>query len=928
MPTTKELAELLLESAPEHEGWSVVESPNSAGCYEELLRWASECSIQAWMSDAHIRRPQLGLVLLWLESEVARRHGGEGTLWPILANQDIVPWNAWVHGELFQGAGHATQKHRDLLRGAAHHYSLRHTFEEEEGMNWYRLIYLQFGFTHDDAVQRLAPWLSGQILPVSVQRLLEAGDSGAQAFQAVWRSLRMFRLGNLNKATLDGRLKSNPWVLPEWRNDLVKAAERSSAQVLEVADLETAELKFFTAPRLIVPEQGQPYFVTSLCNLDELALEAPGYELKVGDQVLARLFRQDDGSYSSDAPESIVLPTKPTMAISLVGDNSRIAEHDEAVLWDPMEEVAVYSQRTGAQIQPGVRLRAGTGVYLIAAEDVSLKPSSEESINLGLGYGLHRIAPGWSGQLEALLDGEVIWTSNSAPATESVGPAGVSARFTATLDLRAGGGVTSKAPWALPILVRIPQGWNFKRLRWRRGDGQRVELSEIPSHLTLTETDAVRPVVLRVRISNGSRSQTDVLRVPVPFVAALKWNKERKPFHHIPGRKLMLGEAQQFTWSFSLPAENGEPRDPRTCSFAEGNLLHGRLKARPATLPDLSGYGAPLHVVSDPYWPNSSIMEVAPCVLDGGVIGSVVWNPQEGGFHIKSTFTEIGDDHQLSVWLSSTDGDARIEHLPHAELLPRDDGWFWPVSQPGQLHAVALTFRGARLGSWFDFRWSNCLSEKLPGSIPETAAMLRAWKAPFLQEEGGNFERIVAWFEEHWLKILPIWITQAKVTGPDGVPWPMPRATVGWMAVVSEFLLACLPSPDDESTEELVRVVAPGMGGANAIGSAVWKMADVCPILAARVARIYLNEFVKTAERNLFFQQFLAIPELATTDARAEEVARMHGNRDGFWLETTVPTLQTIEQTGLKALPYAYRFLSKSMDYRLFALGRWLREIR
>jgi len=927
MPTTTELAELLLESAPEHAGWSVVESPNSAGCYEELLRWASECSIQTWVSDARIRRPQLGLVLLWLESEVARRHGGEGTLWPVLANQDIVPWNAWVHGELFLGAGHATQNHRALLRGAAHHYSLRHTFEDD-GQNWYRLIYLQFGFTHDDAVQRLAPWLSGQILPVSVQRLMEASDSGAQAFQEVWRSLRMFRLGNLNKATLDARLKSNPWVLPEWCNDLVEAAKRSSAQVLEVADLEAAELKFFTTPRLIVPEQGQPYFVTSLCNLDILTLEAPGYELKAGDQVLARLIRQEDGSFFSDAPEAIVLPTMPTVALSLVGDDGRIAEHDEAMLWDPIEEVSVYSQRTGVLIQPGIRLRAGTGVFLVAAEDVSLKPAPEESVDLGLGYGLHRIAPGWSGHLEALLDGEVIWTSNSAPVTEAVGPAGVSARFTGTLDLRAGGGITSKAPWALPIQIRIPQGWQFMRLRWRRGDGLRVELSELPTHLTLTETDAVRPVVLRVRISNGLRSQTDVLRVPVPFVAALKWNKKGKPFHHVPGRKLMLGEAQQLTWSFSLPAENGEPRDPRICSFAEGHLLHGRLKARPATLPDLAGYGAPLRVVSNPYWPDSSVMEVAPCVLDGGVIGSVVWQPEESGFHIKSTFTELGDDHRLSVWHSQTDTDSRVEHLLIENLLPRDDGWFWPVGERGHLYAVALSFRGARLGSWFDFRWSHSLSETLPGSIPETAAMLRAWKAPFLQEEGANFERVAAWFEEHWVKILPIWTTQAKVVGPDGVTWPMPRASVGWIAVVSEFLLSRLPTPDDETAKELVESLAPGMGGANAIGSAVWKLAEVCPILAARVARIYLKQFVKPAERLLFFQQFLAIPELSITDERAEEIARKHGNRDGYWLETTVPSLRAIEQNGIAAIPYAYRLLSKTTDYRLFALGRWLREIR
>jgi hypothetical protein len=145
---------------------------------------------------------------------------------------------------------------------------------------------------------------------------------------------------------------------------------------------------------------------------------------------------------------------------------------------------------------------------------------------------------------------------------------------------------------------------------------------------------------------------------------------------------------------------------------------------------------------------------------------------------------------------------------------------------------------------------------------------------------------------------------------------------------VSEFLFARLPVPNDKTANELVESLVPGMRGANAIGSAVWKLAEVCPILAARVARIYLKQFVTTAERLLFFQQFLAIPELSITDERAEEIARKHGNRDGFWLETTVPTLRAIEKNGIAAIPYAYRLLSKTMDYRLFALGRWLREIR
>lgn len=929
MPSTAELAEILHKSAPEHEGWSLVESPNSADRYEELQQWAAGMTYQTWSGDLHLRGRQLGLVLLWLESEAARRHGGEGTLWPILSNRTLVPWASRVHSELFTGAGHATQTHRDLLRKAAKDFALRHTFQEEEGQHWYRLIYLQFGFTHDDAVQRLAPWLSGQILPISVQKLLEANDSGAQAFQQVWRSLRMFRLGNLNQAALEARLKNNPWVLPEWCNDLVAAAKKSSAQVLEVADLEAAELRFFTAPKLSWSESGQPFFTTNLCNLDELQLESADYHLKAGDHVLARLIRQPDRGYHSDAAETIALPIEPTVALSLVGDDGQIAAHDEAVLWNPMEEITLYSIRSGAMIQPGERLRAGAEIFLIASGDVAIRPTPASSIDLGLGYRLHRIAAGWNGQLEAILDDDVIWTSTVGAPAPPKGAAVVSAHFTQTLDLTANQWNKAIPPWSLPIQFRIPDGWNFTRLRWRRADGQLVELSEMPSHLTLTELDAVRTVVLRVRIASGLNRRTEVLRVPVPFVAAIRWTAEGNAHHHPPFRKLLLGEARRQTWSFSLPAGNAGPRDPRLCSFVEGRMLHGRLKTRPSTLPDLAGYGAPLRVLEDPYVNPTPVLEITPCVLDDGVIGAVTWLPEKNGFHIKSRFTTLGEDHRILVWHSAAKDKSVVKEIPCEELTAKDDGWFWQCDQNSRLHGVALEFRATRLGSWFDpHTWSDAAVNASLGEPCRTAAMLRAWKAPLLQNEGNHFKNIVAWLSANWVEVLPVWLAVSPQTGPDGIPWQMPQMNIHWQATVNELVTASLPIPDEQSASEIVEALVPNATGANALGSALWMLADVCPILAARVSRIYLREFMKPAERQMFFNLMLACSDLSVSDERADEIGRIHGNRDGFWLQSTVPKLAALEKPTGVEIPRAYRLLSKSKDYRLYALGRWLREIR
>ncbi len=927
--TTRALAESLLESAPDHQGWSIVESPNSVGRLHELVAWASQMTCQTWRIDFAIRRYQLGLVLLWLHSEVTRRHGGETSLWPTLSNPVLVPWSGPVRAELFVDH-HPTQSHRELLRLAAFHYSLRHTFEEEEANNWFRLVYLQFGFTREDALQRLAPWLSGQIAPISVQKLLQANDSGAIAFQKIWRSLRMFRLGNLSETALKSQLSTSPWVLPDWSADLISAARRSGAPVLEVADIDASEVRFFTPPQISVGQAGTASFTIHLCNLTELGLHAPDYRLMAGDQLLASLIRQPDGSYYNDAPDGVRLPFSPAVALSLGDPDGEVAAHEEAVLWDSQEEVTVYSARRGTMLQKEERLRTGAEVYLIAASDVTIQPAPSISVDLGLGYRLHHLAAGWAGELRALLDEDLLWTGRAQAPAAPAARLAVTARFKDTLNLSQGYWNQVPPPWSLRIEIYIPNPWELRQLRWHRADGRIEIFDEIPTHLQLTELDALKPVVLRMRLVSDSGTRTEHVRVPVPLVAAIKWTSNGLAIHHPPSRKLLLTKARERTWSFHLPEGENGPRDPRLCSFVEGQMLHGRLKARPSALPDLCGYGAALRVLEDPYINAHPVLEISPCVLDGGVIGAVVPKPEEEAFHIKSKFTDLGPEHSLLAWRSTVEGGHALQPIPREELSVDPEGWVWHSKVNFTLHAVALEFRSTRLGSWFDpHSWSDPEVLNALGEPAHVAAMLRAWKAPVLQNEGNHLRNVAAWLTANWHKILPVWLApgEQQQSGPDRKLWPMPAINVHWQAALNELLTASLPSPDPQTSAAIVAGLSPGLTGVNALGGAVWKLAEVCPILSARVSRAYARELLLPRDRQMFFNFMLAANDLAATEEREEEIGRMHGNRDGFWLRTTVPRLETLDNLHAN-IPWAYQLLSKSQSYRFYALGRWLREIR
>jgi hypothetical protein len=926
MSSTADLAEYLLETAPEQEGWSIVESPHSAGRFNDLLQWASQMTIQDWLLECRVRKRYLGLVLLWLECEVARRHGSEGALWPVLSDKTVVPWESWVYSELFTGSKKPTPKHRDLLQYAAKRFSLRHTFEEEDGQNWYRLICLQIGFTQDDAKVRLASWLSGTP-PFSVQRLMEAKDAGAQSFQLLWRSLRMFRLGNLSVDILKDRLASNSWVLPEWRDDLITAARRSSAQFMGAADFEATELGFFTAPNLNITADGRPFFTISLCNLGEIGLESAEYHLRTGHQILARLIRQPDGSYFSDAAEEIALPMQPTVELSIISLDEKIAAHDEAVLWNSIEEVTLYSSRTGKLIPAGERVRAGAGIFIITSEDVTVRPEPTESFELKMGYLLHRINQGWAGQLEALLDVDIVWSSSVVQRPPEQDR--IFAEFTQTLDLRSAILADRDPPWELPIQLRIPKGWQFSRLLWRRADGFLVQLDQVPRHLTLVEADAVRPLVLRVRITDGIRYRTCPVSVRVPFVAVLKWDEKGTPHRHQADSILVLGKANRFTWSFNLPPNQGQTQNSREFSFAEGTRLLGRLKSRPSILPDLAGYGAPLHILEDPYQSDKVVMTVANCVIDGGLLGTIKWSESEGGYRINSGLTELSVDHCIHVWLS-TDGEGSIvQQIPHAQLEPRAGGWLWPCGEGIRLHALALTFRRTCLGSWFNHAsWSNAAVQNPPGSVQDAAALLRSWKAPILREDGGHFGKIADWVSRNWVQILPVWLAQGASQGLNVQEWDMDvRNQIIWFTVVGDILNAASPIPTAEEAEAFISVLAPNTHGENALGEAVWKLVDVCPLLTARLVRTYLAAHVAPANGRQFLTILRSLPDFTVTDAREEELGRIHGNRDGFWLHHTVPALATITAVRRQAMPRPYQILSKSRDYRNYALGRWLREI-
>lgn len=943
MPTADYLYEKLSQLRPHHRPWSLAELRAGEGVYRELIQWAAELGRYDFDFLAHQAPLKAGALLLWLHAEITRRHGHEGQLWMVLANRQKVPWQDQTWGRLYNPAGNLHASHGRLLERAARMLELRHAFDVEDANQWFRLIHLQFGFTHEDAKCRLKAWLSGQILPVAVQTLLHERDPGALEFQRMWHRLRQFRLGNVSKTGMQEHLKSCCWVLPEWTEDLLKAA--LAADVVPLADDEEDSVsQFHTSPQLKWDGQSVPSFSIELCYLNEIEAQND-LELRVQGMVLARLLKQKDGGFISDTEGALILgegaALRSRLDLRLVTKDEAMVRQATVSLWDADAEVSLLRPSDGMGVVES-QLRTGQAFDLITASDLTLQPMPAASTPIGAGYRLHRYENGWSGVIEARMDDLVLWTSagfgkqSEPPPMETV-----RARWTQALDFT--GTANHTWPWMVSLQVEVlDENWHIAGLRWTRADGKLMSFHAPPSELSLVEGDIARPVTLRVMLRHGSgRLATIPVKLPPPMQGCARWSEDGKPVIQRGDKTLLISEASRAMWSFMLPERrdgsgNVVTMEEQRCSFMEGDFVRGSVRSRAMILPRLGGYGAPAWISEDPYNGNQHTMEIASRVIDGGVIGHVRVDAESQ----KVIMTRLGafdltEKHEVLAWIALPEKPGGVVRLNPELLTSTASGWEFPFPQGGSLLALALLYEGSRLGSWFSSsRWSHALLHSPPAEPTQMAALLRVWKAPLLQSVGSENHRsqVVDWLQQHWMAVLPVWLTSKGTFSLPGIEQtPVLPLDSEWRRVVQALLIDLQPRISPEQAAAFVNgmaVLCSSQSSDERLGYSLIELSEACPLLAARTLTAALlsplAESLKGRGKSV-----LALMRACFTcrEDAATELAIRHGNRDSHWLRLSIPSLQSLEG-GNMPLPLSYRRLSGSDEFRNFAFGVWLEEIR
>lgn len=829
--------------------WSTVE----LGLDEAELAWLREWAWQLrgttllpWLNSWRQHEASVltgagsvGLLLMVMAAETARREATEGTLWPAVAGQFAgdVRRLLFLHGQ-------PTTEHKQALESAAWELNLRHVFGIDGLHNWVTSVYLQFGFTRRGFEANLPLWIAvPHNRSNAVEGLLE-GPLRSPSFQDLWDALTGYRRHNVTAARLEAVLEHSPWVLPEWRESLVRLSQTKmhlgGGETDTKAGLDPADPDFLDAPTLRWDGVSPPEFVCHWQRLAELNLPEDEYTLSLGGQEMAKLRRQSDGSFMAYPDSELRLPAVPVQAALILDAEKKVAQTQIVACWDETEDISAFRLPMGERVTDAWAnpLRYESSYTLVYASDLSIDPPAHRWWMTADGlWRFALLSSPRSAETQVLTpEGVCLWKPINADRGWEDWTTGISVKV-----------LNRAAPhrWGEAVTVLVEHSTDIS-IAFARCHGQTLVLHAVEGGtrvgpVALTPGSETITPALTVGLTRGAFQICR--RLPLPFLnlvgALYLTDGERRPL----AAQTMLTTAQAQSGSFQLFADRTWNR--ADTALFEGETAVGRPRIRPASLPLLAGFGASLSLRSRAYNDCEEPLLIAQEVVNPGEIIGVTCevSPEADGEQqvrvcFRSTL-EPSPDHCLLWW--GRDGILRRLEMDsiranHHFAHPSSSEWrFAAPLEWGEPIVIAAAFEGARFGAWWAEDWSRLTGDVAGAS--EKAALIRWLRLPILSARSFRYVQKFAQSVPH--EVLAAWIGDTGL--PQGFEWG--RSDERWLDAVRQIFSNW--QPDINQARDVLKMLAPASIGETAIRlqTAASLLMRVDPHLNARVCGVWLREF-------------------------------------------------------------------------------------
>ncbi len=857
--------------------WSLAELRPDADDYAWLCQWAEGLdarTVRSWMVSLTPYRPNewgvtrqaaFGLIFLFFVAEVARRDATEGHLWKFVCKvAGKTPRFDEGVEELLFVQGQPTYELKQAIAQAASTFNLRNVFGISGLMNWFDTVFLQFGFTRRGFLERLPFWLAGHGTTQAIGWLL-SGQRHSPTFAALWHNLQELRRRNITPALFLTRIKDSPWLLPEWHADAL-------AQAVRRPDLGTAggtashltagtERPFLTAPTLLWRDTTAPLFVTHFQNLADQPLNEPHYTLVIAGRECATLVRQGDGTYDALPGGDITLPlAAPTVVASLVRPDGEPVQTQSLSLFEPADEVTAF-RPDGARVADAwtTPLNPASDLILLLSADLTLTPAPARSALTPDKSGRFcHLLPRWTPDTRVRLGDEDFWgpvvTRGPAPA-EPPWAAGVRVQWRRSAP-EAAGGLTVAGPVAWLTVDHADD----VQVEWVRTGGGRLSRFVNPTSgrvsygpAPLYDGSVERKIWLRLTRGDGG-PHTVICRTLDTRRAGGEGAMRQTPDGWVPmgeGTRLSVWEARTTPVRLVTPFAWGGFGPDSEFGLIEGNAWVGNAARTTRPLGRLGGWGAPLELRPRPYNSVDEGILLAGEVYDTGDVATACVSPDGGdapAIHLRLYESKEPDgDFQVLWW----DIGGELLSVPGKDISVLDDG-SWRCGIPGDVSEpliIAVSYEGVRRGVWWRDDWADRVRELSGGDPTRSAALLRYFKLPLCAPR--CMARVQAIFRAEPSAALAAWI------GGEGLPDGFrQQVDEDWNPTLRTLISGW--SPDLTTAKGLVRLLgSQGAAFEDRLLITVDRLTGVCPLLAARLVRVYRDELLAPQRSRQEVQQVL-----------------------------------------------------------------------
>ncbi len=774
----------------------------------------------------------IGLLLLFWLSETARRKSVEGELWPCVAEGYFTEDTQTL---LFT-QGRPTQLLYEMLRAAAERFHLRHVLHEAGGMRWLNTVFLQFGLTWRGMRQRLPEWLIGQSPPLAVAALLDE-RGGSASFRQMWQALRARRLNQASDDHLRRELDGNPWLLPEWIDDVIRLA--SDAPIQNVTASPALD-SFLSQPLLRWYDGGSPHFVCQLAAPSNLNLTDDCYDVRVGRRTVAQLLRQQDGSYQPTPSHVITLDfDQLSITANMVNPQGETVAGCDLSFWPPDDEVVIYRLPSGERLPDAFNatLSPNLSYALLTAADLTVEPEPQEwQLANSQCAKLYRLQAPWPAETKVRLEGELLWEPSlrlpSAPPN-----------WTNQVDVFAA--EERAVRWGEEFQIRIIHPPDVVVVR-ARCLGRALPLARQDETKTLAGPLVITPefnthrLNVRLCLQKDGR-QCTVQRTLIPNVIGAKHLTDGK-WERLNKHSVLTVSQAKSDWFELVPpvSWSGLPVNIKDLFLFEGDCSWRRLPQGLSSLGELQGWGAPLRVRPlFNFKPGMASLWLAKSVINHGELEEAICDalPNGAARLLRLRFRkriEPGELHSVFWWDASGEL-IRLAPKYHDEA---EGAWWWVCDLPeecSEMLAVAVAYAGERMGSWWpEERWLRLAPELIVQDAKRTAALLRWFHLPLLSHEA--VEDLRPFIAEQPIAFLKAWLLNQGL--PDELEFP-PKKDEAWLGVVRTLFREWRPDAEVARQTLLSLADVDDDDLSEFLSDAAKHLLEVDPLLMARVLRAW-----------------------------------------------------------------------------------------